>query len=86
MKAWRYWSVYRRAKATLNEILAAPDRWSYTDLSITPPQDEEFDSLDLYHATSGGEAALARKRREDTLRAKTSARPVAENIAIQPVR
>jgi hypothetical protein len=82
-KAWAYWSVYRRAKAILTEVLRAPDRWTYSDLSITPPRDEECDSLDLYHRTSGGEAALARKRHEDTLRAKTSARPAAEKIAIQ---
>ena len=86
IKAWRYWSVYRRAKATLDEVLRAPDRWTYSDLSITPPQEEEFDSLDLYHATSGGEAALARKRREDALRAKANARPDAENAAIQSIR
>jgi len=81
VKAWRYWSVYRRAKAILDEVLKAPDRWTYRDLSITPPQDEEFDSLDLYQRTSGGEAALARKRREDALRAKASARLAAENVA-----
>jgi hypothetical protein len=66
----RHWRVYRRAKAILKEILADPDRWRYGDLSIAPPQDDEFDSLDLYQRTNGGEAALARRRREDTLRAK----------------
>ncbi|HEU0156336.1 MAG TPA: radical SAM protein [Stellaceae bacterium] len=70
VKAARYWAVYRRAKAILKEVLAAPDRRAYSDLSIAPPLEDEFDSLDLYHATSGGEAALARKRREDLLRAK----------------
>jgi hypothetical protein len=83
-KAWRYWSVYRRCKSILGEVLAAPDRRTYTDLSITAPGEEEFDNLDLYHATSGGEAALARMRRDDTLRIKaTSMRLVAENVAIQ---
>ena len=70
LKAWGYWSVYRRSGAMLKAVLAAPDRWSYTDLSILPPQADEFDSLDLYRATSGGEAALARKRRDDVLREK----------------
>ena len=70
LKAWGYWSVYRRSGAMLKAVLAAPDRWSYTDLSILPPQADEFDSLDLYRATSGGEAALARKRRDDALREK----------------
>jgi hypothetical protein len=87
VKAWRYWSVYRRAKTILNDVLKAPDRWSYTDLSITPPREDEFDSLDLYHATRGGEAALARKRREDALRAKaTSSHRAAESAAGQAIR
>jgi len=68
LKAWRYWLVYRRCKAILKEVLAAPDRWTYSDLAIAPPKQDEFDSLDLYHATSGGEAALARKRRDDAIR------------------
>ena len=73
-KAWRYWLVYRRCKSILGEVLAAPDRRAYTDLSIAPLGKEEFDNLDLYHATSGGEAALARMRRQDSLRAKARAR------------
>jgi len=73
VKAWRYWSVYRRARAIFKQVMAAPGRWSYTDLSITPAQEDEFDRLDLYHQTRGGEAALARKRREELLRAKAAA-------------
>jgi hypothetical protein len=68
IKAWRYWRVYKRFKATLDETLAAPDRWTYSDLAIAPPQTDEFEALDLYHATSGGEAALARMRRDDAIR------------------
>ena len=34
-----------------------------------PPRNDEFDRLDLYHATAGGEEALARKHRDDALRA-----------------
>ncbi len=81
VKAWRYWSVYRRAKGILKEVMAAPDRWSYADLSITPPQDDEFDRLSLYHQTRGGAAALDRKRREDALRAKTVAAPAVARAA-----
>jgi hypothetical protein len=71
-KAWGYWAVYRRAKRILRETLAAPDRWTYTDVSIGAPQADEFDRLDLYRRTSGGEAALARKRRDDALRGKSA--------------
>jgi hypothetical protein len=53
----------------LKEVLAAPDRWTYSDLAIAPPRNDEFDRLDLNQATAGGEGALARKRRDDALRA-----------------
>jgi hypothetical protein len=69
VKAWRYWSVYRRTRAMLKEIETAAVRWTYSDLAIAPPAENEFEALDLYHATSGGEAALERRRRDDAIRA-----------------
>jgi hypothetical protein len=72
VKVWRYWSAYRECKAILEEVLTAPDRWTYSDVAIAPPKADEFESLDLYHATAGGEAALARKRRDDAIRVKMS--------------
>ena len=65
LKAWRYLAVYRDAMRTLRQVLAAPDRWTYSDLAIAPPQEDELDTLDLYHVTSGGEAAVVRVRRDD---------------------
>jgi hypothetical protein len=73
LKAWRYWSTYRRCKAILKDVLAAPDRQNYTDVAIAPPSKDEFEALDLYHATSGSEAALARKERDDLIRSKAQA-------------
>ena len=67
-KIWRYLSVFRQCKGILDAALAAPDRWTYSDLAIAPPKADEFDALDLYHATAGGEAALARKYRNDAIR------------------
>ena len=48
--------------------LSAPDRYTYTDLAIAPPREDEFEQLSLYHATTGGEAALARKALGDSIR------------------
>jgi hypothetical protein len=70
IKAWRYLRVYRECKAMLNAALKAPDRWTYSDLAIAPPAADEFEALDLYHATTGGEAALERKYRGDAIRAR----------------
>jgi hypothetical protein len=64
-----YWSTYRLFRRIREEVKADPNRWSYTDVAIAPPQEDEFDALDLYHATRGGEAALARKQRADAIRA-----------------
>jgi hypothetical protein len=78
VKAWRYLSVYRQCRAILDEVLAAPDRWTYTDLAIAPPKADEFDALDLYHLTAGGKAALARKFLHERIRDHSHA---PENVA-----
>lgn len=66
-KLWGYASEYRRARAILKEVQAAPDRWTYTDVAIAP-QTDEFDTLELYRATTGGDAAVARMRRDEAIR------------------
>ena len=68
VKAVNYARVYLRCKAMLKKALNAPDRWTYSDLAIAPPKSDEFDALDLYHQTTGGEAALKRKYRDDNIR------------------
>jgi hypothetical protein len=72
IKAFQYLRVYLRCKAMLKAALNAPDRWTYSDLAIAAPKADEFDALDLYHATTGGEAALKRKFRDDAIRAHTA--------------
>jgi len=76
-KAWRYLSIYLRCKAILKEVLTAPDRLTYVDTAIAPPKADEFEALDIYHATRGGEDALARKRRDDAIRSGSYQVPIA---------
>jgi hypothetical protein len=85
LKAWRYFRVYRRCKAMLDAALKAPDRWRYSDLAIAPPEADEFDALDLYRATAGGEAALKRKYRDDAIRARTQVQDEAPIVPEVPV-
>jgi hypothetical protein len=80
LKFFQYARVYLRCKAMLDRALKAPDRWIYSDLAIAPPKADEFDALDLYHATTGGEAALKRKYRDDAIRSHTAHEP-AETVA-----
>jgi hypothetical protein len=72
-KIRHYLKMYLQTKAMVKEIEASPDRWTYSDLAIAPPRDDEFEALDLYHATSGGEGALARKRRDEVIRENSQA-------------
>jgi hypothetical protein len=74
-KLWSYWRAYRKVRSILNEVLSAPDRWAYTDGAIARAENE-LETLDLYHATTGGEAALARKRRDDAIRGSVQHAPV----------
>jgi hypothetical protein len=62
-KAWGYLGVYLEARRMLRRILKDPNRMAYRDLAITPPAEDEFEALELYKATAGGAAALARMRR-----------------------
>jgi hypothetical protein len=68
-----YWRVWRQFKKILDETLNAPDRFSYTDVAIEAPRQDEFEAMALYHETTGGEAALARKHREDAIRLASTA-------------
>jgi hypothetical protein len=70
---WRklrsYLTTYRSYQRILKEVKADPNKSAYTDIAIAPLEDDEMESLDLFHATRGGEAALARKHRGDAIRA-----------------
>jgi hypothetical protein len=70
-KVGRYWSVYRQSRAILKQVRSAPDRLAYTDVAIAAPGADEFKTLDLYQATSGAEAAVARKQLHDSIRSRT---------------
>jgi hypothetical protein len=49
-----------------------PSHRAYSDLSLTPVTEEELDELDLFMATGGARAAVARKRGEEARRAAAS--------------
>jgi Radical SAM superfamily len=62
-----YVRIYLQFNGIAKEVLRAPDRWRYSDTAIAPPAEDEFEAMALYHQTTGGEAALARKRRNETI-------------------
>ncbi len=73
VKAGKYLRFFLMTRRLLKQALEAPDRWSYSDIAIEPPREDEFEQLELYHATSGGEAALARMKLNDSIRAAAPA-------------
>ena len=68
------WNGYK----LLRRVERDPNNASYSDLAITPPAADEFEALAMFHETSGGEAAVAKKRREDDLRDKVAKLQAAE--------
>jgi hypothetical protein len=79
-KIYGYAKLYVDAKKILDDVTRAPERNSYSDLAIAP-QDDELEKLDLYHATRGGEEALARLRREERIRLVTDAHAAERSAA-----
>jgi radical SAM superfamily enzyme YgiQ (UPF0313 family) len=67
----RFWRIYRK-------VMGDPNRAFYTDLAIANPEDDDLEAMSLYRETSGGEAAVARKHRQDDLRQKYASLKAAE--------
>jgi hypothetical protein len=72
-KVWHYFWLIRECWQIRKDVSIAPDRERYTDIAIAPAAEEDAETLHLYHATSGGEAALARQRRHEAIRARAAA-------------
>ena len=65
------YSIYRR-------VAKDPNASSYTDLAIAPVQDEDLENLEMFTETSGGEAAVVKKRVADDIRAEVTRIAAAE--------
>ncbi|MGZ8998519.1 MAG: B12-binding domain-containing radical SAM protein [Allosphingosinicella sp.] len=77
-KAWRYWRMYRNAARIVRKVESDPGRYDYMDMAIKPVSPDELETLDLFQETAGGEAFVAKKRRQDALvEAAQIARPTA---------
>jgi hypothetical protein len=63
-----YWTIYRQFRSILKDVRADQASATYSDVAIEPLRENEDAALELFHATRGGEAALARKRLAETIR------------------
>ena len=61
-----YWLV--RMSVVRQRIRYDKQVHHYTDLSLTPPQGDEYADLALFGATRGGQAAVAKRLKEDAAR------------------
>jgi hypothetical protein len=71
--AWQCWRIGQKIK---ND----PKRLEYTDLALSPVDDEDMDKLAMFTDTAGGGAAVAKRRGEDLARAKLA---VAQNQRLE---
>jgi hypothetical protein len=65
--------MIRTANRIYRRVSSDPNRASYTDTAIAPPTTDEFETLAMFTETSGGEAAVAKKRQAEDLRARFEA-------------
>jgi hypothetical protein len=56
-----------RLDRTRRRILKDPKRMEYTDLALTPVEAGEMDTLEIFNATQGGRAAVAKLRQRTEL-------------------
>ncbi|MBV9114589.1 MAG: radical SAM protein [Hyphomicrobiales bacterium] len=76
---WRLDRVRRR-------ILKDPQRHEYMDLALTPVQEGEMDTLEIFNATEGGRAAVTKTRqRAELLHPAEVAAPMPGTMAAAPV-
>ena len=52
----------------IKRVAQDPNRLAYTDVALTPPDEHDYDKLDLYQATSGGLDAVGKKQKQDAIR------------------
>jgi radical SAM superfamily enzyme YgiQ (UPF0313 family) len=67
VKVLRYLAGYAKQRMVIRRVLADPGRYEYTDISLTPPTEQEFETLGLFQETTGGAAAVEKKLRQDSM-------------------
>ncbi len=72
-KHYQFARIIARLRPIYRRIKNSPDRWSYTDLALTEAVEDEFETLDMFNKTMGGDSAVALKRQHDEIREKTRA-------------
>lgn len=72
VKIARYALGFWKEKRMLKKVLAAADRWDYMDVSISPPDPADLESMGLFQETRGGAEAVVREMR---------VRPAKESVA-----
>lgn len=82
-KVFKYARGMLKGMAIVRRVLKDPNRRQYTDLAITPPSESELQELSMYKETAGGTAAVAKKQRDDEIRAKYTKKPLAADAEVR---
>ena len=78
VKAVRYLTIHLKTQAILKRVVKDANRYAYSDLATQPVDLDEFETLDLFQETSGGVAAVDKKRRQELIFGQAGAR---ENLS-----
>jgi len=61
--------MIRNAYRICNRVMRDPNKSAYSDIAISPPEEDELETLTMFTETSGGAAAVAKKHWNDDQRA-----------------
>jgi Radical SAM superfamily len=71
-KQWQWAAFYLRMRSIYNRIKRDPERRNYTDLALSPVEDDETDSRELFQSTAA-QAYVRQEQRLDKIRHGTAA-------------
>jgi hypothetical protein len=74
-KVARYALMIAKAYRISRRVARDPNRSAYMDLATAPVDMTDMENLAMFHETSGGEAAVAKKKHADALREEFAAQP-----------
>ncbi|MGI9373237.1 MAG: B12-binding domain-containing radical SAM protein [Hyphomicrobiales bacterium] len=77
-KTFMFLYKYYEARKIWTESRSNLDRYAYTDIAITPPEDGDVDELEMFTETSGGQEAVAKQQAQEERIKKVAGAQAAE--------
>ncbi len=71
----RFYWMFLRLNRMYHKIGRDPERLKYRDIAITSPSDDEFETLNLFKQTRGGQGAVNKHKTQAAIKAEVAEQP-----------